>query len=299
MSNQVYEVITNRIIELLEQGTVPWSQPWKMRAGSMPANLVSKKEYRGINILTLASLGFESPYFMSFKQARALGGYVRSGEKGFPVIFWKLNKVTDKQTDKDKLIPLLRYYTVFNLDQTTGIDESKIPALAKEEQEEGAPFNPIDNCQDIFDHMQNKPAFEFNGGRACYKPKSDIVAMPKQELFESETDYYSVLFHEMIHSTGHNSRLSREGITNGTFFGSHAYSKEELVAEMGSAMLCGITGIENKTINNSASYIKGWLSKLNDDSKLVIQAAGLAQKAADYIQNITFNGKGEKVIESN
>jgi len=287
MSNQVYSLITDRIINMLEAGTVPWHKPWN---GSQQ-NLVSKKDYRGINPLLLSSMHFSSPYWLSYKQAQSLGGQVKKGEHGTPVVFWKMLNKSDSITDdktgdtliNPKFIPMLRYYTVFNVDQCEGIPIEKIPKLEQIE------FSPISQCEKIVSNMPKRPVIKHNEPRAYYSPMSDFVNMPKQTLFESNKEYYSTLFHELTHSTGHSSRLDRKGVTNLCRFGSTNYSKEELVAEMGACFLCGHTGIENKTINNSASYIKSWLSHLRNDNKLVIHAAAAAQKAADFILNKKFN----------
>lgn len=280
MSNKVYDVITDRIINMLEAGTIPWHKPWN---GSQQ-NLVSKKDYRGINPLLLSSMHFSSPYWLSYKQAQSLGGQVKKGEKGTPVIFWKMSIETDENEEPTgKKIPFLRYYSVFNIDQCENIPSEKIPKLEQIE------FSPISQCEKIVSNMPKCPIIKHNEPRAYYSPMSDFVNMPKQNLFESAVKYYSTLFHELTHSTGHSSRLDRKGVTNLCRFGSTNYSKEELVAEMGACFLCGHTGIENKTIDNSASYIKSWLSHLRNDNKLVIHAAAAAQKAADFILKKEYN----------
>jgi antirestriction protein ArdC len=170
---------------------------------------------------------------------------------------------------------MLRYYRVFNLDQVSGI---KKPAL-----ENMPAFESIKEAEAIAAKYQEEIEVTHGGSRAYYQPSSDSIRMPDRETFDGSAEYYSTLFHEFTHSTGHKSRLNRAGITETHFFGDEIYSKEELVAEMGAAMLCGVIGIENKTIKNSASYIQSWLAKLKDDKKLVIHAAAAAQKAADFI----------------
>lgn len=272
----VYDIITEQIIQRLQQGTIPWQQPWK--SAGAPKNLVSKKEYRGINVFLLASQHHQSPYWLTFKQAQDLGGHIRKGEHGSKVVFWKmLNLETDDADAEDaRLIPLLRYYTVFNVDQCDGI-------TAPEGETVNRPFEPIQVCESVVAGMPNRPNLGHNDARAYYQPSMDWVNMPKPETFRSNEDYYSVLFHELTHSTGHQSRLNRSTLTDLCPFGSTNYSKEELVAEMGAAFLCGHTGIENCTIDNSAAYTKGWLTRLQNDAKLVVIAAAQAQKAADYI----------------
>lgn len=283
--DQVYELITNRICDLLEKGVIPWKKPWNGGEG-VPQNLISRKPYRGINVFLLSSLCFESPYFVTFKQAKELGGFVKAGEKACPVIFWKWLEKQDpegeeinEQGQRVSRIPLLRYYSVFNVAQTQGIPSDKIPASGTITH----PFDPIQAAQVIVDSMPNKPLILHSEARAYYRPSSDLVNVPKPELFTGNAEYYSTLFHELTHSTGHASRLNRKGVVELNAFGSHEYSKEELCAEMGAAYLCAESGIVESTLENSAAYIAGWLRKLRGDNKFVVQAAAQAQKAADFI----------------
>jgi antirestriction protein ArdC len=268
-----YEIVTESIIQQLKSGVAPWRKPWRTE---MPANLVSKKEYRGINIFLLAFQGYGSRYWLTYRQAQAAGGNVRKQQHGTHVVFWKIgeyrkeNKETGEPEDRKSI--LLRYYTVFNLEQCEGI-KSPDPRQI---------INPIEQCESIVKDMPNPPAFE-QDSRAFYKPSTDTVGMPARSAFHSAEEYYSTLFHELTHSTGHASRVGREGILNHNPFGSDDYSKEELVAEMGAAMLCGVAGIESHTINNSAAYLQTWINRLQSDSRLIVSAASQAQKAADYI----------------
>lgn len=278
-----YEVITNNIIEQLEKGTVPWHKPWN-GAGNTPKSLATKKPYRGINVFILSMAGYMNPFWLTYRQAKALGGQVKKGEHGKQVVFWKLLRkvVEDEKTGErvKKTIPLLRYYTVFNVEQCDGLDLSKVPDLAPVEDFE---HNPIEAAESIVSNMPGRPPIRHKENSAFYSPAGDYVNMPKPERFKHTAEYYSTLFHELTHSTGHTSRCNRPGVTNPTSFGSHQYSKEELCAEMGAAFLCGEAGIISDTFDNSAAYIKSWLSALKDDKKLVIHAAAQAQKAADYI----------------
>lgn len=275
----VYEVITNRIIEQLEQGVAPWQKPWSARGDAgLPHNFATKKAYRGINVWMLTCTGYPSPAFLTFKQAQDLGGTVRKGEKGYPVVFWKFGQNEDKSTGEIKDYAMCRYYTVFNIAQCDNI-QIDLPAPSD------VPEVPaIDCCESIVANWQGKPTIDHGSNRgAFYQPSCDRVSMPARDLFVNSEEYYSTLFHELTHSTGHKSRLNRSTITEMAPFGSCNYSREELIAEMGAAFLCGFAGIENKTIDNSASYIAGWLRKLRDDHKLVITAAQQAQKACDLI----------------
>jgi len=284
----VYQIVTDKVITLLEQGTIPWQKPWRGGAAGMPKNAITKKPYRGVNVFMLAvtshALGYESSYWLSYKQALELGGNVKKGEKSTLVIFWNWleKEKTDPETGErhTEEIPFLRYYNVFNADQCENItipkdDTPKIPDLE---------FTPIRACENIVAHMPNKPQIVHdNVKRAYYRPCDDLVHMPSREKFVSVEEYYSTLFHELTHSTGHESRLNRKDNEKLAAFGSADYSKEELVAEMGAAFLCGYAEIENKTIDNSAAYIQGWLKQLKNDKKLIVHAAAQAQKSTDYI----------------
>ncbi|TKJ41180.1 hypothetical protein CEE37_05815 [candidate division LCP-89 bacterium B3_LCP] len=280
-----YQVITDRICDLLEKEEIPWQKPWNA-GNDMPRNLVSGKEYRGINPFLLASMRFTSPYWLTFKQANDLSGGIKAGEKGTPVVFWKWIEREDEVTGEVDKIPFLRYYTVFNLTQTVGIPEDKIPALTEETKE----FKPIETAERIVAGMPRRPEIQHVESQAYYRPSADLVNMPKKKLFKSDEEYYSTLFHELTHSTGHENRLNRKGITELQGYGSHSYSKEELCAELGSAFLCGESGIVERVIDNSAGYIQGWLKRLRSDKKFLVQAASQGQKAADFILNKTHEG---------
>ena len=279
--SKVYDVITDRVIEKLEAGTIPWEKPWGGKAG-MPKNLKSGKAYRGINVFLLHSLGYESPYFLTFKQAKERGGSVRKGEKGCPVVFWKWLEVEQADEPTTKRVPMLRYYTVFNVAQCEGISA---PAIDVPERK----HEPVLAAQATVRAMPNPPGIVHGYTGAAYSPRTDIVRMPKPGRFESSERYYSTLFHELTHSTGHSSRLDRNVDLKLAAFGSSDYSREELVAEMGAAFLCGETGILD-TIEQSAAYIEGWLRSLRNNRKLVVTAAAQAQKAVDFILNRDFQG---------
>lgn len=279
----VYEIVTDRIMELLEQGEIPWRKPWKSSGGAR--NLISKRPYRGINQFLLNISPYNSPYWLTFKQAQEKGGYVRKGEKATLVVFWKWidSKDASKSESADLesvtgKVPLLRYYRVFNLDQVDGI---KPPS----EKQVINPFTPIQQAEKLLEHMPFKPDIRYGGDRAYYSPQLDYIQLPPREAFHSSEEFYSTAFHELTHATGHPDRLTRKGITEAAYFGSHEYSREELVAEFGASMLCAKAGIEQQTITNSAAYIQGWLRVLKGDKRLAIIAAGQAQRAVDYILN--------------
>jgi antirestriction protein ArdC/proteasome lid subunit RPN8/RPN11 len=280
VKRDVYRIVTDRIIQLLEKGTVPWHQPWKS-ADQWPQNLISRKKYRGINSFLLNTTKYASPFWLTFKQVQALGGSIRKGEKSFPVVFWKMFK--EEGVENPKRIPFLRYYSVFNISQCEGIAEPNNPSHGTTPK-----FKPLDQCERMVAGMPKPPTILHNGSRACYSPNLDEISMPKVELFESTEAYYSALFHELTHATGHVSRLNRSEVTGPVHFATEPYSKEELVAEMGAAFLCGHCAIENVTIDCSASYIEHWLVRLKEDRKLLIHAAAQAQKACDHIMDLKF-----------
>ena len=272
----IYQMVTNAIVERLESGVIPWRAPWKS-ANSMPRNLVTQKVYRGSNFWYLLSFGFERPLFLTFKQIVDLGGNIRRGSKSYLVTFWKLVEVV--KNGKTEKVPYLRYYRVFHIDDVEGIDISKIPVSEAHDHD----FDPIVCCEQLINEWSDCPVIELNKDKACYIPSLDKVQMPGARTFFKDQEFYSVLFHELVHSTGHRSRLDRHSRFQNHQFGSADYSQEELVAEMGAAYLSGITGIERETLDNSAAYIQGWLSKLKNDNKFFVMASAYAQHAVDYI----------------
>ena len=194
------------------------------------------------------------------------------------VVFWKMLESEDKSAEFKKT-PFLRYYNVFNLTQTEGIDPAKIPATEAFDHD----FNPIAAADAIIHKWSDCPKIEWGKDHAYYAPGLDLVGMPDQRTFFRDEQCYSTLFHELTHSTGHSRRLGRHEKIKDHQFGSQDYSQEELVGEMGAAYLCGITNIEQETIENNAAYIKSWIRTFKDDPKVLVLAATQAQKAVDYI----------------
>ena len=272
MRQDIYQEITDRIIHELESGNIPWHCSWRPEAWRH-RNMITGRPYRGINAILLNILPYDSPFWLTMRQLKALGGELKPGASGTNVVFWKLVEKKDLTE-----IPVLRFYRIYNLETIIGIPASKIPALPPKST---FAFNPIEAAEEILAGYDG-PKVIHQGDSACYSPSLDQIRMPKRHCFENEEEYYSTLFHEETHSTGHKSRLNRPGMDN-IQFGSETYSKEELIAEMGAAFLCAYSGIENATIQNSGAYIRGWLERLKNDKKLVIQAAQKAQKAVDFI----------------
>ena len=279
MAVNVYQLVTDRIIAELEKGHIPWKKPWTgVRAGAY--SHVTGKPYSLLNQLMLMKPG----EYITYKQAVARGGNVRKGEKSQIVVFWKPLEVVKENDDGSKekqMIPILKYYNVFHIDQCEGIK----PRFAPEDLK---PVDPIAEAETVLSDYSNRSGCRIHNekqDRAFYRPTSDCIVLPMREQFPEIAEYYSTAFHEATHSTGHASRLNR--LNTSAFFGSEDYSKEELIAEMGSAILMNELGIETPdTFRNSAGYIQGWLKALKDDSRLIVSAAGKAEKAVHLILNM-------------
>ena len=278
-NNTVYQIVTDKIVAMLKEGKIPWHKTWESK---MPTNLISKKPYRGVNPWLLMNDEFKSQYWLTFKQAQAIGGNIRRGEKGRIVTFWKIQKFDKAKNDgtiEEKTFPLLRYYKVFNLEQCEGVVE---PESNKD------PINPIESCEKIVKGYKDPPLIKNHPVKAFYSPYKDEIGIPDINQFNKPEEYYSVLFHEMTHSTGHDKRLSRDTLGGGHFFGSESYSKEELVAEIGASYLCNLAGIDNiATMKNSVAYLQAWMTKLKDDNTLIVKASSKAQKSTDFILGVS------------
>lgn len=290
--SQLAEKVTAEMIAALEAGAAPWVQPW---SSAGPArNWGSKRAYTGFNQFYLSYLGrnYNTPYYLTFKQAKELGGNVKKGEKSTPVIYWfvkqpgthtETNQSTGQPEEtqtKGAFIPFI--YHVFNIDQIEGI-EFTLPELTEQQN------SPLQICEELLSQMPGAPPLQTGGSAAYYVPALDFVNMPALALFRSSEAYYSTLFHELVHATGHPTRLNRFSkdkaeLPNDTR--AQLYGKEELVAEMGAAFLCGAAGIANEsTQKESAAYLQGWIQTLKGDNTLLIYAAARAGKAASFILN--------------
>ncbi|MBK7764501.1 MAG: DUF1738 domain-containing protein [Bacteroidetes bacterium] len=273
-SIDVYSLVTNRIIELLEAGVIPWQKPWTEKG--IPENCISQRPYRGINSLLLNSLSYDHNLFLTWKQLKTLGGSVLKGEKGHLVVF---TKILEKEEDgKIKRQPFLRYYKVFNIAQCKDLPNAFLP-------EENVVHEKLAHFEEIGDTMPNRPLIKFGGNEAYYHSVKDYINMPSIKKFKGAEAYYGVLFHELVHSTGHQSRLNRKGITEKNVFGSEQYSLEELVAEIGACFLKSYSGIPINGLENEAAYIQNWLEVLRNDKRFIIKASSFAQKAVEYIMN--------------
>lgn len=284
MSKSVYEMVTDRIINQLEQGVIPWQKPWTgVRSGAY--NRISKKSYSLLNQMLLQHDG----EYATFKQWQDLGGHVRKGEKSEIVTFWKIQPVEEEQEDGTKVvkqIPLLRYFNVFHISQVDGVEP-----LPKEELHYIEPIEKADQVLNDYWTRENITVEYKAGNRAYYSPTLDMICLPLFEQFNDSSEYYSTAFHESVHSTMKEDRCNRAEDRKGKIvaFGSQEYSKEELTAEIGSATILNIIGIETaNSFKNSAAYIQNWLSVLRNDVKFVVSASSKAEKAVKYIMGEQF-----------
>lgn len=316
----IYAEVTDKIVVALEAGTVPWRRPWKLTGGGsiFPLSMSSGKPYRGVNIFLLGiealTAGYASPWWGTYDKIAALSGMVRNesgrwespdgtprgvrqGEKSSLAVFWKRIRVTetnpDTGEDESRMVPMLRVYRVFNACQAGQLPARFYPAAPGDAREPEPGTAP---AALLAGYLERNPSLTFthaNPDRAYYQwgADTDLVNVPPLGSYPSEAAYWSTGFHELAHSTGHASRLKRHAATGyDCRFGSPDYSREELVAEMGAAMLNAVTGNETPELTgNSAAYIASWIGKLRGDTHLAVNAAANAQRAADYVQGVTWS----------
>jgi antirestriction protein ArdC len=279
MSKKVYQIVTDRIIDALDNGVVPWAKPWQ-GGYSLPYNMFSMnpdkgKFYRGVNVPLLWMSGHSDPRWMTFTQANKAGFKVKKGEKSSPIVFWKFIEKKDDSGNVVQTIPLLRYFRVYNAQQVEGVPD--LPTYP----EVDASVN-FENCQALIDTYGVNVVHGSN--RACYRYLEDKVEMPNPGQFKDVESYWATMLHEAIHSTGHKSRLDRNLDTANR----KEYAFEELVAEMGSAFLCAQMGIERDDLTaNHASYVAGWKEVLSSDHAAFMRAAKLAKVASEYLLDLT------------
>ena len=270
----IYEQVTDRIIMQMEQGIIPWRKPWAA-AGQAAISRATGKPYSLLNQMLLGKPG----EYVTFKECHNAGGYVRKGEKASIVVFWKWIDKEDEETGEVTQIPYLRYYNVFHVDQCEGISAKHTANL---------PANPAtaDETAEciIADYVKREGVTieHSEGDAAYYRPSTDSITLPLMKQFSETAEYYSTAFHEMVHSTGHMKRLAR--LDGTAHFGGEEYSKEELVAEIGSAALVHHAGLETTgSFRNSTAYIQNWLQALKNDKRLIVSASGKAEKAVNMI----------------
>lgn len=280
----VYQMVTDRIIAMLEQGDIPWRRPWT-GAGRWAIKRVTGKPYSLLNQFLLGNPG----EYLSWHQCKQEGGNVKKGSKSKVVVFFKFIEKPRKNKEGQPVlnpqgepiidqVPFLQYSNVFHIDDCEGLKPKHYEEVMRD-------FDPIEKAETVIEgYVRNGPKLDHvHQGRAYYSPSEDRVVLPLREQFTGEAEYYSTAFHELTHSTGHSSRLNR--IVEGSFrFGDESYSKEELVAEIGSALLMNLLGIETDgSIQNNAAYIQNWIKALRNDKKLIVSAAGKATKAVELI----------------
>ena len=291
MKHDIYAEVTNRIITQLEQGVIHWKSPYFSKVG-FPRNFATGNPYHGINVFLLGSLRYTSPYFLTFIQAKELGGHIRKGEHGSLVVkygtYTKETEGTVSAEASEEHRKYLKAYTVFHASQVEGI------AFPEAENVPELPANAAcDRARAMVAGMPKAPAIHSGTAIPCYRRSSDSVHMPERRFFTSEEAFFSTLFHELTHSTGSESRLARKSLLESKGIDAEGearkvYAEEELVAEMGASFLCAHAGIIEAELENSAAYLQGWIDALKskDAKGWIIRAASQAQKAADFILNI-------------
>lgn len=279
MGNNVYQIITDRIIAELEKGVVPWRKPWT----GTPVGAYSRSTGKPYSLLNQMLLGRPGEY-ITWGQLKAEGGTVRQGEKSSVVVFWKQQVVKELDNESgeeiEKHVPVLRYFHVFHVDQCEGI-------RPKHTERTQGTFRPLDRAEEVqaaYVRREGVCVSYVAGDRACYSPTADRVTLPLREQFQSADEFYSTMFHELAHSTGHHTRLNRFTGPGCAAFGSDNYGREELVAEIAAASLLNVCGIETRgSFQNSASYIDNWLRAIRGDNRLIVSAASKAEKASNLI----------------
>ncbi|EZH64294.1 hypothetical protein DH09_00765 (plasmid) [Bacillaceae bacterium JMAK1] len=268
---EIVHSLVEIILDRLKEGDIPWRKPWTVPDAY---NRISMKRYRGFNQLLLR--GGE---WATFKQIKDEGGTIKKGSKAMKILIYKPITITDDESQQDeseeknkKQIPLVKTANVFNIEhQVEGLEPKRVVVHRHHDS--------IEACEKLLNAYLDRPEV-ISGVQAAYSSQQDIVMMPDIGRFHNAEGYYATLFHEMAHSTGHISRLNRN-LQNK--FGSTAYAYEELIAEMGAALLCRTAQIDHKTIENTSAYIQSWMQKLQDDSQMLVRAASIAEKAYDYM----------------
>jgi len=288
-SNNVYQMVADRIIEQMNKGIIPWLKPWHGLKGNGTEDMaISYTSRRAYSLLNQWLLG-EPGEYLTFNQIKELGGSIKKGEKSRYVVFYTKVSFTKKneETGEDEVhsYPLLKYYNVWHLNQTTGIESKIKPG---EQTTESEPEMDAQADSIILGYLMRETSLKFQNNkpsdRAYYSPSLDEVVVPMPGQYDNMAEYYSTTFHELVHSTMKESRCDRMAENKNNTFGSDNYSREELVAEMGSAMLCSVSGVENKkSFRNSVAYIQDWIKAFKNDPKMIVWASSRAEKAAAYI----------------
>lgn len=290
--NKVYQIVTDRIVAQMDKGIIPWKQPWAVSGDewNSPRNWITKKAYRGINVMLLGSAGYECPHWATYNQLKSIGGMVKKGEKSSPIVFWSKTSYKDKDNDdEERQSFILRYYNAFNLEQVDGIE---VPVTVPPEEDDT--FTPIEKAERLVERIPNRCPIKSGGSKAFYSPYRDFVMMPDAKAFYSPEEYYSTLFHELAHSTGHTSRLNRFKDNKSDSKGTKGYAREELRAELASCYLMNDLKIKTTvTEENSVAYLQSWRQRLIDDPTIIMATAGKAQEICDYIHGRKRKGEDE------
>jgi len=281
--NDPYQIVTDAILARLQDGAIPWQCPWNRSVGR-PRNFHSQREYQGINVLLLGIQQFASPWWMTFRQVQEQGGKIRRNEHGTPVMKWGRAEKTAENgdgTEDKKIAYFLRSYRVFNAIQIEGIEFPE-----NESWPQLDPAQRIARAEQIVSQMPQPPIIkEGRTTQASYRPATDTIQMPAFKRFKSAKDYHLTLFHELIHATGHFSRLHRKGVMEQRDgFKEKEYSQEELIAEMGAAFLAKEADIVSDQHEQSAAYVKSWLDVLGepDHRRWIVLSANQAARAVDW-----------------
>jgi antirestriction protein ArdC len=285
MANKSYEQITDKIIAALDKGIVPWHKPWRSLS---PQSAVTGKAYQGVNRLLLSFSPYSDPRWLTYRGAMQLGGHVKQGERSeFSIVKFETFEKSEEGKDGSehvKRVPWMKAYAVFNVEQCEGLD---LPQLVQVVSDKSV----VEKVEDLIDGYAARPRIEHGGDQALYNPVFDTLKVPHPETFDITEEYAATMAHELIHSTGHFTRLNRRAKDEIRGFGSQEYSKEELIAEIGAAFLCADMQIDTEGVfDNSVAYINAWKKVITGSDKIVIEASSAAQKATVFIL-------GEKVIE--
>ena len=264
----IYQMVTDRVLRVLETGHIPWKKPWNT---SWPSNIVTKKQYQGINMMLLSCTEYDQPFWCTFRQANQLGGSIIRGEKAVSFVVFAKDVVYIKKDEEGNEIPkrgfVLKYSPVFNIEQTTGIE---MPVTIEVE---------VIEAEEYLERAKAKPMIRYGGDRAFYYPEGDCIQLPLKSQFTSSQGYYETFFHEIGHWTGQSSRLNRNLCTEQT-----ARAREELTAEMFAGFCLHKVGV-NSDINNVAAYIQSWIRALENDKKALLWASREARKAVQYFES--------------
>jgi antirestriction protein ArdC len=300
LKSDVYTKVANRLLEIMDKGLIPWRKPWRGVHGEIFAGCISYSTGKPYSLLNHVLCEFRDGDYITFAQAKKLGGNVKRGAKGYPVVFWSF--VEKDATDQDgnkrynergevvkASYPVLKWYHVFNVEDCENIPARKKSGVNAGDDTPAVELDPIEAADKVASDYVARESIALHitkSNDAYYRPSDDSVTVPELSQYNEVSEYYSTLFHELTHSTGIKTRCNREDMQKIKSFGDASYSREELTAEMGAAFMLGYLGIQqDNTMTNSAAYLQSWKSAIKNDPKCVVLAAGRAEKAVNYILN--------------